>query len=165
MISISIRFDFDSELETLREKTDGGWMFRARVARIGAQRIEGIEETNDDGGVIADRGRDRVGILFFARSGAIDSIRFDSKKPARRGVLARWRDRTSRHLEIVTYAYVVNERAMTSRPVESSRVGVASGRVVAPHTSGPGRCFPCSRIARASPAAPNPTRRRRRTRR
>ena len=124
MISISIRFDFDFELETLREKTDGGWMFRARVARIGAQRIEGIEETNDDGGVIADRGRDRVSILFFARSGA---IRFDSKKPARRGVLARWRDRTSRHLEIVTYAYVVNERAMTSRPVESSRVGVASG--------------------------------------
>ena len=75
MISISIRFDFDFELETLREKTDGGWMFRARVARIGAQRIEGIEETNDDGGVIADRGRDRVSILFFARSGA---IRFDS---------------------------------------------------------------------------------------
>ena len=141
-------------------------MFRARVARIGAQRIEGIEETNDDGGVIADRGRDRVGILFFARSGR-DSIRFgiEVEKPARRGFLARWRDRTSRHLEIVTYAYVVNERAMTSRPVESSRVGVASGRVVAPHTSGPGRCFPCSRIARASPAAPNPTRRRRRTRR
>ena len=80
MISISFRFDFDFELETLREKTDGGWLFRARVARIGAQRIEGIEETNDDGGVIADRGRDRVSILFFARSGAIrfDSIRFDS---------------------------------------------------------------------------------------
>ena len=72
MISISIRFDFDFELERL---TDGGWMFRARVARIGAQRIEGIEETNDDGGVIADRGRDGVSILFFAR---FDSIRFDS---------------------------------------------------------------------------------------
>ena len=55
-------------------------MFRAGVARIGAQRIEGIEETNDDDGVIADRGMDRVSILFFARSGAIrfDSIRFDS---------------------------------------------------------------------------------------
>ena len=85
MISISIRFDFDFELETLREKTDGGWMFRARVARIGAQRIEGIEETNDDGGVIADRGRDRVGILFFARSGAIrfDSIRFEETRASR----------------------------------------------------------------------------------
>ena len=69
---MSIRFDFDFELERL---TDGGWMFRARVARIGAQRIEGIEETNDDGGVIADRGRDGVSILFFAR---FDSIRFDS---------------------------------------------------------------------------------------
>ena len=60
-------------------------MFRARVARIGAQRIEGIEETNDDGGVIADRGRDRVGILFFARSGAIrfDSIRFEETRASR----------------------------------------------------------------------------------
>ena len=71
MISMSIRFDFDFELERL---TDGGWMFRARVARIGAERIEGIEETHDAGGVIADRGRDRVSILFFAPSGA---IRFD----------------------------------------------------------------------------------------